>query len=44
MDKDELEWAIEDVYSEREKAISQVVELSVTLRNLEQQLEDIKTN
>jgi hypothetical protein len=34
MDRDELEWAIEDVKSEREKAIAQVVELTAILKEL----------
>lgn len=34
MDKDELAWAIEDVETERDKAIAQVVELTVILNEL----------
>lgn len=38
MDEDELAWAIEDVESEREKAIAQVVELTAILNELKKQL------
>lgn len=38
MDEDELAWAIEDVESEREEAIAQVVELTAILNKLKKQL------
>lgn len=37
MDEDELAWAIEDVESEREKAVAQVVELTFILNELKKQ-------
>lgn len=38
MDEDELAWAIEDVESEREKAVAQVVELTLILNELKKQI------
>lgn len=40
MDEDELAWAIEDMESEREKVIAQVVELTATLNELKRKLKN----
>ena len=40
MDADELAWAIEDVESEMQKAIAQVVELKDILKELKKQLNE----
>jgi hypothetical protein len=38
MDTDEVMWAIEDIKAEREKAIAQVVELTLILNELNEEL------
>ncbi len=40
MDRDEIEWAIEDVLYERDIAIAQVVELTKALNILKEQLNE----